>query len=230
MSDSDRPRCQKRIVSSSRSRPGLRPATIWPSSACRLLFGQLPCVDVRAQRAERQALPALAPVVDDDLVHDVGQRELDRAHRAVGDDQRAVLDPCGLAAAASASGRRDASTTMSAPRTHDSQSSVATTGLPRSRASRSRERVAAFRPPRMHADLVEVEQLIEQPHVPVGGAARADVAEHLRALAREMLGAERGHRAGAHVGERVASRIARGMPVPGSNRLSSASSDGRPRL
>ena len=33
MSDSDSPRCQKRFVSSSRSRPGLRPATISPSSA-----------------------------------------------------------------------------------------------------------------------------------------------------------------------------------------------------
>src|SRR6185436_7616568 len=36
MSVMDRPRCQKRIVSRSCTRPGLTPATIWPSSACRL--------------------------------------------------------------------------------------------------------------------------------------------------------------------------------------------------
>ena len=53
----------------------------------------------------------------------------------------------------------------------------------------------------MHADLVEVEQMVEQAHVPVGGAARADMAEHARVLAREMLGADRRHGAGAHVGQ-----------------------------
>src|SRR5262249_29991488 len=31
-----RPRCQNTMRSSSRSRPGRRPATIWPSSACRV--------------------------------------------------------------------------------------------------------------------------------------------------------------------------------------------------
>ena len=63
------------------------------------------------------------------------------------------------------------------------------------------EGVAAFRPARMHADLVEIEQMVEQPHVPIGGAARADMAEHLRVLPRQVLGADRGHRAGAHVGD-----------------------------
>ena len=53
----------------------------------------------------------------------------------------------------------------------------------------------------MHADLVEAEQMVEQAHVPVGGTPRADMAEDLRALAGEMLGADRGHRAGAHVGD-----------------------------
>ena len=42
MSDSDSPRCQSRIVSSSRSRPGLRPATISPSSACSVASDSLP--------------------------------------------------------------------------------------------------------------------------------------------------------------------------------------------
>ncbi len=83
----------------------------------------------------------------------------------------------------------------------------------------------------MDADLVEVEELVEQPHVPVGRAARADVAEHLRVLARQVLGAERGDGAGAHVGDGGGVEDApRGMPVRGSNRLSSAISDGRPCL
>ena len=89
-----RPRCQNRIVSSSRSRPGLQPATIWPSSACSVSSRELAGLDVGAQRAERPRR-ALAPVVDHQLVHDVGQRQLDRAHRAVGHDQRAGLDPLG---------------------------------------------------------------------------------------------------------------------------------------
>ena len=95
MSDSDRPRCQNRMVSSSLSRPGFRPATIWPSSACSVFFAQPAGLDMGAQRAELAAL-ALAPVVDHHLLHDVGQRQLHRAHRAVGHDQRAGLDPFGL--------------------------------------------------------------------------------------------------------------------------------------
>src|SRR5258706_6596060 len=55
-------------------------------------FRELARFDVRAQAAERSRL-ALSPVVDDDLVHDVGQRQLDRTHRAIGDDQRTALDP-----------------------------------------------------------------------------------------------------------------------------------------
>src|SRR4051794_35032575 len=51
-----------------------------------------PAIDVCAQRAELPG-PRLAPVVDDDLVHDVGQRELDRAHRPVRNDKAARLDP-----------------------------------------------------------------------------------------------------------------------------------------
>ena len=53
----------------------------------------------------------------------------------------------------------------------------------------------------MHADLVEVEEMVEQAHVPVGGAARADMAEHLRVFFAQMLRADRRHRAGAHVGD-----------------------------
>ena len=62
---------------------------------------QLAGVDMRAQAAELSAL-ALAPVVDHDLVHDVGQRQFDGAHRAVGNDQRARLDPVGHETAARA--------------------------------------------------------------------------------------------------------------------------------
>jgi hypothetical protein len=66
---------------------------------------------------------------------------------------------------------------------------------------------------RMHADLVEVKQAVEQPHVPVRVPARADVAEHARRFAREVLAPERGDRARAHVGQPAASMIATGLPV-----------------
>ena len=51
----------------------------------------------------------------------------------------------------------------------------------------------------MHPDLVETEQMVEQPHVPVGGAACPDMAEDPRTFACEVFGADRRHRAGAHV-------------------------------
>ena len=95
MSESDRPRCQNRMVSSSRSRPGLRPGDDLADLGVQRRLRELARLDVRAQRAELAGF-ALAPIVDDHLGHDVGERELDRAHRAVGHDQRARLDPCGL--------------------------------------------------------------------------------------------------------------------------------------
>ena len=114
---------------------------------------------------------------------------------------------------------RDASTTMSAPSTQARQSSVGDDRLAEIARKPRGEGVAAFRPARMDADLVEVEEMVEQADVPIGRAARADMAEHLGVLARQIFGAERGHRAGAHVGDAVASRIACGMPVRGSKRL-----------
>ena len=52
------------------------------------------------------------------------------------------------------------------------------------------------------ADLVKVEQLVQQAHVPVGGAARTNMAQHLRMLARQVFGAYRRDRAGAHFSDR----------------------------
>ena len=54
----------------------------------------------------------------------------------------------------------------------------------------------------MHADLVEVEQPVEQPHVPVRRSACTDVAEDLRIGPGEMARPERGERARPHVRDR----------------------------
>ena len=53
----------------------------------------------------------------------------------------------------------------------------------------------------MNADLVEVEEPVEQPDVPVRGAARADVRKYAAVLARQIARAERRDRARAHVGQ-----------------------------
>src|SRR5205807_674105 len=59
------------------------------------------------------------------------------------------------------------------------------------------ERLARHLAPARDADLGEVEERIQEDDVPVGGAARADVAEDLRVTAREILGADRGQRTGS---------------------------------
>ena len=63
------------------------------------------------------------------------------------------------------------------------------------------ERLAALGPPRVHADLVELEQVGQQAHVPVGRAARADVAEHARVARASWRAPSARDRAGAHVGQ-----------------------------
>ena len=67
-----RPRCHSRIRSLSVSRPGRSPQTIWPSSAYSVSFDSRP-ESTCARSAPSGPGPGLAPVVDDDLVHDVGQ-------------------------------------------------------------------------------------------------------------------------------------------------------------
>ena len=89
MSDVDSPRCHSRIVSLSLSRPGFAAGDDFAQLRMERRRRQLACIDVRAEAAELTG-PALAPVVDDDLVHDVGERKLDGAHRAVGYDERAA--------------------------------------------------------------------------------------------------------------------------------------------
>ena len=59
------------------------------------LFRELAGLDMRTQAAELAAL-ALAPIIDHELCHDVGQRQLDGAHGAVGHHERTRLDPGGL--------------------------------------------------------------------------------------------------------------------------------------
>jgi histidine ammonia-lyase len=93
--------------------PGLlRPATISQSSPCRVCSVSLPASTCGAQRAQ-PAGPHLAPVVHHHLVHDVGERQLHRAHGAVGDHQRA--GPTHSVGSAVGASRREASTMMSAP-------------------------------------------------------------------------------------------------------------------
>ncbi len=200
MSDRLSPRCQKTIVSSGRLAPRTRAGDDLAELGVQRLARQQPRVDVRAQRPER------APSTPGP-----SRRPRPCPRSSSSDSSTALIVPYGTTSApgsihsvrSSGSGcsSRDASTTMSAPRTHDSQSSVTTTGARTSLPQLLGERVAALGPARVHADLVELEEPVDQPHVPVGGAARSDVPEHLRVGPCEVARADRGDGAGAHVGQ-----------------------------
>jgi histidine ammonia-lyase len=154
---------------------------------------------VRAQRAELSGT-ALPPVIDDDLVHHIGERELDSAHRSVRDDEAARFDPTRLEVRLGAleAGRLDhhvcaAEAILPALGDPDRLSQVSLEPL--------RELLAALAPARMDADLVEVEDPVEEPHVPVRGSAGADMPEHSCVAPSEVARPERRDRTRAHLGE-----------------------------
>ena len=87
---------------------------------------------------------------------------------------------------------------MSAPSRQDCQSSVTATFFPRSVEKPFREGVPALGPAGMNTDFLEVEKLVEKPHIPIGGSPSPDVSEHFAVFAREVLGAKSRHSAGPH--------------------------------
>src|SRR5260221_2664451 len=74
----------------------LQPRDDLPEFGMKILFAEPVAIHMLAQRAEGQALAALAPIVHHHLVHDIGQREFDGAHGAIGHDEGAGLDPFGF--------------------------------------------------------------------------------------------------------------------------------------
>ena len=142
----------------------------------------------------------LAPIVHHHLAHDVGKRQFYRAHGAVGNHAGTRLDPLGL----------QHRYRLFQARGFDHDVGSAHARFPVfsdddffAKVAREffRKRIAALGAARMHADFIEMEDRVEQAHVPVGGAARADVAEHFGVPARQMPRANRRHCAGAHVGD-----------------------------
>src|ERR1700730_9515804 len=140
-------------------------------------LGQFAGFDMRAQASELAAF-ALPPVIDDELCHDIRQRQLDRAHCSIGYHEGAPLDPFGL---------QERRRLVEAWRL-DHDVGAFDTSLPVFRrdhllaeitAQPFGEAVAAFLSARMDADFVEIKQMIEQAHIPVGRPARADMAEYL---------------------------------------------------
>jgi hypothetical protein len=124
---------------------------------------------------------------------------------------------------------RDASTTMSAPRTHDSQSSLTTTFAP-PRSARRRAPNASRLSFRREWTRISSNAKIEcsrrtfqyaVPRAPMWPSTFAFV----RASARAPIAVTAPVRMSVMS---LASITAIGTPVAGSNRLSSASSDGRP--
>ena len=230
MSVSDRPRCQRRIVSSSRSRPGFVPGDDLAQLGVQRR-SPTACPRRRARAARRTARLALAPVVDDELVHDVGERELDRAHRAVGHDERAALDPL----------RPQQRRGLRQARGLDDDVGAAHARLPivgrdhrlAEIARQPRARTRRGSPARRECTRISSKSKrwssrrtfqYAVPRAPMWPSTRLSARARWRAPMR-------GHRAGAHVGDagRVDHRE-RDARSRGSKRLSSPISDGRPAL
>src|SRR5216683_1421697 len=173
------------------------------------LFGQFTGLNMGSQTAELAAL-ALIPVVDYELRHDVGQRQFDRTHGSVRDYECALLDPAGLQQRRRFEQTRRFHHDVRVP---DAALPIAGRhhGLAEILAQPLRKGVAALLAARMNADLVEIEQMVEQTHVPVSCPASTDMTENFGILPRQMFGADRRHGAGTHVGNaaRIQDRLRR---------------------
>ena len=194
-----------------------------------LSLGDEPC-STWARSAPKRPRLALAPVVDEHLVHDVGQRQLHRAHRAVGDDERGGRDPL---RAQDRLGRGQARgldhDVGAAHRLLDRRRrrGRACRAPPRSRApnaSRDSGRALVTRISSRSSTWSSSTTLAKAvPRAPTWpstfapGRARWRAPSAVTAPVRHSVIA-------------VASRIARGTPVRGSNSVSSASSDGQAEL
>ena len=170
-----------------------------PELGVQVFLAQEALVDVCSEAAE-PSLPALTPVVDDDLVHDRRERELDGAHRPVRHDESTGLDPVG------AEERRR----LGEPSRLDDDVRALDYLLPGfDHAHRLAERLLESRSeciPRLRTgardpDLLEVEQVIEHGDVGEGSAAGADVPENPGSLPGQVAGSERRHRAGPALGD-----------------------------
>src|SRR5919199_768573 len=74
--------------------PGPEPRHDLPHLGVERALAELAGLDMGAQRPETAGL-ALAPIVHDELGHDVRERQLHGAHGAVGHDEGARFDPFG---------------------------------------------------------------------------------------------------------------------------------------
>ena len=150
--------------------------------------------------AAEAATPALAPVVDDDLVHDGRERELDGAHRPVGHDQSSGLDPVGAQERLRLGqpSRLDddvGAFDRLAPGVQDAHR------LAERLLERLSEGLARLGAGARDANLLEVEERVQHRHVGERRAASADVAEHPRVAPGQMPRTERRHGAGSALGE-----------------------------
>src|SRR5947207_1962753 len=131
---------------------------------------------MRPERAKRTGAE-LAQIIDHDLVHDLGERELERAYRAVGDDERAFVHPLGLEQFLASFETRgldhDVGALKAALPVRGDDDPLAEIGL-----EPAGKGVAAFLAARVDADLCEIEEAVEEPHIPIGRSARADMTEN----------------------------------------------------
>ncbi len=160
-------------------------------------FANLAGFDMRPQRTQMTGTH-LPQIVHDELIEAIHEIERQCAHGAIGHDQCAGANPRRLKERL---GPREPRCLDLDVGTHQAAFPIIGRhhGLAKLPGQPRGEGVATFRPSRVNADLVEIKEMIEQPHIPIGRPSRPDMTKDTGVLRRQVFRTQGRERARPHV-------------------------------